>query len=182
MKTAVIYTSQTGFTRRYARWIAEAAQAECLERKEAQKRDFRDCEAIVFGGWICAAAVSHLKWFRQHLPEWSGKRLIVFAVGGSPADRPDIPGFLDQTFGGAEFRDVSVFYCPGGLSYENMSGPSRAMMKLFVKSVAARKDKTPYEAEAARMMSHSYDLTDRKYIAPILELLNDGKAEGFRAP
>ena len=52
-----------------------------------------------------------------------------------------------------------------------MRAPSRAMMKLFVKSVAARKDKAPHEEEAARMMAHSYDLSDRKYIAPILALL-----------
>ena len=31
MKTVVIYNSQTGFTRRYAQWIAEAAGAGCLE-------------------------------------------------------------------------------------------------------------------------------------------------------
>ena len=30
MKTIVIYTSQTGFTKRYAEWIAEAAEADCL--------------------------------------------------------------------------------------------------------------------------------------------------------
>ena len=31
MKTVVIYNSQTGFTKRYAQWIAEAAGADCLE-------------------------------------------------------------------------------------------------------------------------------------------------------
>ena len=29
MKTIVIYNSQTGFTKRYAEWIAEAAGADC---------------------------------------------------------------------------------------------------------------------------------------------------------
>lgn len=31
MKTIVIFNSQTGFTERYARWIAESAGAECVE-------------------------------------------------------------------------------------------------------------------------------------------------------
>ena len=31
MKTAVVYTSQTGFTKRYAEWIAEAVGAECMD-------------------------------------------------------------------------------------------------------------------------------------------------------
>ena len=31
MKTIIIYTSQTGFTKRYAEWISEASGAECVE-------------------------------------------------------------------------------------------------------------------------------------------------------
>ena len=36
MKTIVVYNSQTGFTERYAKWIAEAAQAVCLPLSEAK--------------------------------------------------------------------------------------------------------------------------------------------------
>ncbi len=178
MKTAVIYTSKTGFTRRYAQWIAGAVGADCLELKQARDRNFSEYDAIVFGGWVCAATVRHLDWFVRQLPRWTGKRLIAFAVGGSPAGSPDIPGFMEKTFGTEALRAVSAFYCPGGLSYENMGAPSRAMMKLFVRSVAARKDKKPQEEEAARMMARSYDLSDRKYIEPILALLRDGGEDG----
>ncbi|MGN0243565.1 MAG: flavodoxin domain-containing protein [Lachnospiraceae bacterium] len=173
MKTAVIYTSKTGFTKRYAQWIAEGAQADCLDWKQAKKLDFSDYDAIIYGGWVCAATVRHLDWFRSHLSQWPDKRLIVFAVGASPVDSPDIRNFMDQTFGSGGIQGVNAFYCPGGLSYENMSVPARIMMRLFVKSVANKKDKTPYEAEAARMMAHSYDISDPKYITPILELLHD---------
>ena len=31
MKTIVIYNSQTGFTKRYAQWIAEKTNGECVE-------------------------------------------------------------------------------------------------------------------------------------------------------
>lgn len=37
MKKIVIYTSQTGFTKRYAEWISEASGAECVEFKQAKK-------------------------------------------------------------------------------------------------------------------------------------------------
>ena len=37
MKTIVIYNSQTGFTKRYAGWIAKAAGADCMELAEAKQ-------------------------------------------------------------------------------------------------------------------------------------------------
>lgn len=38
MKTAIIYHSQTGFTKRYAEWIAEAAGADCFDLAEAKRK------------------------------------------------------------------------------------------------------------------------------------------------
>ena len=34
MKTLVIYNSQTGFTEKYAKWLAEKLEAKCLSVKE----------------------------------------------------------------------------------------------------------------------------------------------------
>lgn len=38
MKTLVVYTSQTGFTKRYAEWIAKRTQAVVIELEEAKKK------------------------------------------------------------------------------------------------------------------------------------------------
>ena len=40
MRTLIIYTSQTGFTKKYAEWIAEKAKADILDLKNAQKKNF----------------------------------------------------------------------------------------------------------------------------------------------
>ena len=37
MRTIVVYMSQTGFTKRYAEWIAERMNADLLNLKEAKK-------------------------------------------------------------------------------------------------------------------------------------------------
>ena len=44
MKTIVIYTSQTGFTKHYAEWIAEATGADCFELSAAKKKDLASYE------------------------------------------------------------------------------------------------------------------------------------------
>ena len=84
MKAIVIYNSQTGFTKQYAEWIAEATGADCLELCAAKKRDFTAYGAVVFGGWACAGRISKISWFKGNIDKWAGKKLIAFCVGGSP--------------------------------------------------------------------------------------------------
>lgn len=171
MKTAVIYNSQTGFTRRYAQWIAEAAGAECLELSEAKRRDLSSYDAIVFGGWARAGGIAGLDWFKARMDQWGGKKLVVFCVGGSPIDSPEIEPALNRNFTEAERKKVDVFYCPGGFNYEKMPLASKLMMKLFLKTLKAKKDQTEEEREMVRMISSSYDISDKKYIEPILNCL-----------
>ncbi len=68
---------------------------------------------------------------------------------------------------------MHVFYCPGGFHYEKMSAPSKLMMKMFIKALKSKKDKTEEDEEMIKMISSSYDISDRKYIEPILECLRN---------
>lgn len=173
MRTIVIYHSQTGFTKQYAEWIAEAAAADCLELAEAKKKDLSEYETIIFGSWACAGSISKLKWFKDNISKWTDKKLIAFCVGASPIDSPEIEPFLRRCFTESEARNVNVFYCPGGLHYEKMSTPSRLMMKMFLKTLKSKKNKTAAEQEMIRMISSSYDISDKKYIEPILQCLEN---------
>ena len=86
-------------------------------------------------------------------------------------DLPKIEPALKQNFKESELKKVSVFYCPGGFNYEKMSVSSKIMMKMFVKIMKAKKGKTERDQEMIKMISSSYDISDWKYIEPILECL-----------
>lgn len=171
MKAIVIYNSQTGFTKRYAQWIAEATGADCIELSAAKRESMAKYETIIFGGWACAGGISKLSWFKSNIDKWADKKLIAFCVGGSPIDNPEIEPTLKRNFKESESKKVSVFYCPGGFNYEKMSAPSKLMMKMFIKTLKAKKDKTEAEQEMIKMISTSYDISDKKYIEPILKCL-----------
>ncbi len=171
MKTIVIYNSQTGFTKRYAKWIAEAAVADCIELSAAKQKDLTAYDAIIFGGWACAGSISKISWFKSNIDKWANKKLIAFCVGSSPIENPEIDPALKQNFNELELQKVSVFYCPGGFNYEKMSAPSKLAMKMFIKALKAKKNKTETEQEMIKMISTSYDISDKKYIEPILECL-----------
>ncbi len=172
MKTIVIYNSQTGFTKRYAKWIAEATGADCFEFTEAKKKNMSVYEAIIFGGWACAGGITKLSWFKSNIGKWADKKLVVFCVGGSPADSPEIGPALKQNFKKQELENIKVFYCPGGFNYEKMSVTSKFMMKMFIKTLKSKKNKTEADKEMIKMISSSYNISDKKYIKPILEYLD----------
>ena len=52
-----------------------------------------------------------------------------------------------------------------------MSAMSKLMMKMFIKTLKAKKDKTEKEQEMIKMISSSYDISDKKYIEPIVKYL-----------
>lgn len=171
MKSIVIYNSQTGFTKHYAQWIAEAAGADCLTLSDAKKQSLAAYDTIIFGGWACAGSIRKINWFKSNIEKWADKKLIAFCVGASPLESPEIELALKQNFKEPALKKVNVFYCPGGLNYEAMSAPSKLMMKMFVKTLKAKKDKTEAEQEQIKIMSASYDISGKKYIKPIMNSL-----------
>ena len=173
MKTVVIYHSQTGFTEKYAKWIAEAANADCFPLTEAKKKDMSVYDAIIYGGFACAGTISKLNWFKGNIDSWTGKKLIAFCVGASPLENPEIEPTLRRNFTDAEFQKVSVFYCPGGFNYERMSAPTKLVMKMFIAALKAKKNKTEMEEKMVDVISSSYDISDKKYISPILKCLEE---------
>lgn len=88
-------------------------------------------------------------------------------------ENPEVDAALKQNFTEAERERVRVFYCPGGFNYEKMPAASRVMMKMFAKALKAKKDKTEAEEIMAKMISSSYDISDKKYIEPILQYLQE---------
>ena len=170
MKTIVIYNSQTGFTKQYAEWISQAASGECVSLKQAAKIKLADYDAIVFGSWFMAGSVSKINWFKKQMGSLAqaGKKLIVFAVGASPVESPDVSKTMSSLFTEEEKKLVKSFYCQGGLSYEKMNGISRFMLKMFAKAIASKKDATEKDKQMAEMISHSYDISDKKFIEPIV--------------
>ena len=170
MRHVVIYHSQTGFTAQYALWISQAAGADCLELSAAKRACLKEYDAIIFGSWVRAGTLCQSRWLKRNLETaWAGRKVLVFCVGGSPIDNPETQEFLEKLR--AELKGAEVFYCPGGFRHERMSLPSKLMIRVFVRSLRAKKERTPEEEEAASRISSSYDLSDRKYITPILERL-----------
>ena len=176
MKTLIVYTSQTGFTKKYAGWIADRMGADLLDLKEAKKKDagfFETYDAIAYGGWSMAGSMVKSKWFIEKAASWKDKRLAVFCVGGSPNESPDVEKFLKNVLTDEQRKYIGAFYCQGGIDYEKMNAGSRMILKMFTGALKKKKDASEDLKKMAEMISSSYDISDIKFIDPIVEYLEN---------
>ena len=80
MKTLIVYTSQTGFTKRYAEWIAEKSEADIFNLKDVQKKKeafFNEYDAIIYAGWCMAGKVVKLEWFLEKSKNLKNKNSLL---------------------------------------------------------------------------------------------------------
>ena len=174
MKTLVVYTSQTGFTRRYAEWVAERMRADIFDLKDVQKKDleyFKGYDAIGYGGGCMAGKVVKVNWFLDKASGLREKKLAIIAVGSSPNDNPDVEVAMNNILTEEQKQYIKVFYCQGGINYDKMKLPSKLAMKMFANSL--KKSKDPKQREQGEFIDHSYDVSDIKFIEPIIAFLGE---------
>ena len=99
------------------------------------------------------------------------KRLAVFCVGGSPNESPDVEKFLKNVLNDEQRKYIGAFYCQGGFNYSKMKGPYKFALKMFAS--ALRKQKDEKSQQAAELISKSCDISDEKFVEPIVAYLQE---------
>ena len=174
MKTLIIYTSQTGFTKRYAEWIAEKSQADIFTLKDVQIKNetfFNEYDATIYAGWCMAGKVVKLEWFLEKAANLKEKKLAIVAVGASPNEAPEVEVAMGNLLSDEQKQYIKVFYCQGGINYDKMKFPFKFAMKMFSNSLKNSKD--PKQREQGEFIDHSYDISDIKFIEPIINFLKE---------
>jgi hypothetical protein len=146
--------------------------ADIYDLNDVKKKNdefFDGYDAIVYAGWLCAERVVKIKWFQDKAVNWKNKRLAVVAVGGSPNDNPDLEKFMKTILTDEQSGYIKAFYCQGGFNYEKMNAPSRMAMKMFVSTLKKKPDEKT--RQMAEMISNSYDISDKKFINPVVSYL-----------
>ncbi|MBP1737031.1 MAG: hypothetical protein H6Q60_912 [Oscillospiraceae bacterium] len=124
---AIVYTSNTGFTARYAALLAQAAQLPCYELKHS--RELPSGTSVFYMGWLMAGQIKGLKKARKRF-HLAG----VCGVGmGSPDDNP--PDELRQN---NHLDEIPVFSLQGGYAPAQIKGVYRLMMSLAAKVMSKK--------------------------------------------
>lgn len=160
MKNLVIYQTNTGFTKKYADWIAQQLNCEAKPVDSITSQELAQAELVVYGGWISANAISGFSKFRKLRPD----HMVVFAVGAAPAETVDMEALATKN----QLTNVPLFYFRGGICFEKMSFAQRTLLKMFKASLEKKAVKTDEENGIENALAHSYDATDEYAVTPLV--------------
>lgn len=179
-KTAIIFNSKTGFTQKYALWIAEETNATPIGFKECTKKRVKEIlseyDTVIFGSRLHAGIIEGLSKAKR-LFGGEKNRFMIFTTGAAPADAPETEDILkkvwEQNLTDEERGRIPHFYMQAGLCYEKMPFIDKIMMKGLASMLKKKKDKNEKDAALAKAIESSFDISDRKYITPLTEYLKN---------
>ena len=145
---AIIYTTNTGSTARYAKLLAHETGLPVYSLAEARKKVFAGAE-VIYMGWIMAGAV---KGYADAAGRYKVRAVCGVGMGQTGTQTENV---RQKT---AVPEEIPVFTLQGNFDVKKLHGIYRLMMEVMVKtagkSLAAKENRTPEEEDMLDMMLH----------------------------
>lgn len=144
---AIVYTSNTGFTARYARILGEKTGLPVYELPDARKQLPKGTE-IIFMGWLFASSV---KGYRQ-----AAKRFAIRAVCGvGLCDTGALLAEVRKTIGLP--ADTPLFTLQGGMDHSKLRGINKFMISMLLKMLQKKENPTDDDRRMLQLVQYGGD-------------------------
>ncbi len=170
MKRLIVYKSKTGFTEKFAHWIAEELHCDAVRLEKIRPSQMSRYDVVIFGGGIHAGTINGIGFIKKNLSAMANKKVIVFATGATPALPSEIERFRKTNIPGE--KDIAFFYFQSGMNYARMHRADRLLMGMFKAFLKLKMNKSDVEMGAADAIRNSYDYSNRDVIAPLIRYVN----------
>ena len=154
--SAIVYTSATGFTARYAQMLAGETGLPAFRLEEADA--LAPGAPVLCLGWLRAGSVRGLKAARRRFRVEG-----VCAVGMAPEADPE------QLRRDNGLEDAPLFYLRGGYAPDKVRGLDRVLMAAMKRHLAGKSDQQSQAALAA--MRQGADWVSGGQLGPVLAWL-----------
>ena len=175
MKAIILFESKSGFSEKYARWIAEAPGCIASRLSDFDPADLAKYDTVVFGGGLYAVGINGMKKFRELMrrPEAAGKRVAVFATGASPAKEEVLAKVRDANLSEEERNKFKFFYLRGGFDYSRLNKTDKLAMSLLKLKIKLTPEKKRVADERGMLAAYAkpVDFTRKKNLRPLLAWL-----------
>lgn len=168
-KTAVIFKSKCGHTKKYAEWISADLNGDLIEVSKAKIEKIFEYDTIVFGGGIYASGISGVSLITKNFEKLKDKQIIIFTVGLTKTD--DLSVFkpiIDKNFTPEMQSKLKIFHLRGGIDYKKLNFVFKIMMSLLKKSVEKKPVKTEDDKQMLETFGGNVDFSDKTTIEPLV--------------
>lgn len=169
MKTVVIYKSISGFTKKYAEWIAEELETDLLRLKKINIDILLKYDIIIYGGSLHAVGISGVNIIKNNLNKLRDKNIIIFTTGASPSKESTISEVRDSNFSVEEQKQIQFYYFRGGFDFNKLNLINKILMTLLKWKIKLKRDKTPDEKGMLAAFSKPMNFTKKENIKELLE-------------
>lgn len=160
MSKIVVYESGTGFTAKYAAWIAEELGCEAKELRKINIKELNQYDMVIYGGWIMAGMVAGY----GKIKELNLKKLVVFAVGMTIPSEEVKTKIQEQN----QIPESDFFYFEGGYNPKKLGFFKKMMMNMIGKSIEKKEEKTEEDLYMLETLKGA-DRTNKDAIRELVE-------------
>ena len=154
---AIVYTSNTGHTRQYARLLGEAIGMPAYSLREA--RELLTCgRPVIYMGWIHA---SRIKGYAD-----AARRFTICAVCG--VGLCDTGTLTDEVRAATVIpADTPLFTLQGGIDRGSLKGMNKLLIAMLTKGLAATKQPTAQDARMLELLSRDASYVSAENLAGV---------------
>lgn len=176
IRVIVVYHSKTGFSKKYAQWIAAALHCDAVADKDLTPQQWQRSGSVIYGGGLMAGKIHGFSKIRRR-PDAVKKLIAVFAVGATPKESSALIEKIPRDNFTSEEGAFPFFYFEGGLNYGEMGFLSKKMLKMMRCSLEKKEQRTAEEEDMLRIFADSYDHSNKESILPLIEYVEAQRIE-----
>lgn len=107
---------------------------------------------------------------KKNMRRLAGKKLVIFAVGLNIMQKETRIQLREINFNRRKVAHLTCYYCPGAYDPAKIRGIDAGIMKMMVNMLEKKPslETTEEDRRLLKNVKNGADLTDRKYIEPII--------------
>lgn len=174
-KVIVVYKSKSGYTEKYAKWIAEELDCSLSEAKNVKLSDLMQYDTIIYGGGLYATGINGIKLITSSLDSLESKNIIVFTLGASPIREETKEELKNKNFTKSQQERIDFYMLRGGFDFKKLKPFDKLLMLILKAKLKAKKERNADERGMLASYDHPADFTDKRRIQPIIEAVKNKK-------
>jgi len=171
LRSVVVYRSISGFTRKYAEWIAQDLKADIFDVRDVNLEKLSGYDLIIFGGSVHIVGINGIKIIKENLQGLSDKRIVIFAVGASPPRESTLNEIRDSNFSQEQQRNLTFYYLRGGFDFNKLDFTNKILMTFLKAKLKLKRERNRSPDEIGMLAAYSkpMDWTKKEKIKGIVD-------------